>query len=94
MLDPQGLTWTSRQPWHARTSAGCQGRRHQRFKLDPWVGKLPLEKETAAHSSVLAWEIPWRGAWQVMVHGVAKALIQLSNLTARTPPPPPTGGVL
>ena len=35
-----------------------------------------------------------RGAWQVMVHGVAKALIQLSNLTARTPPPPPTGGVL
>ena len=23
------------------------------------VGKLPLEKETAMHSSVLAWEIPW-----------------------------------
>ena len=22
-------------------------------------GKDPLEKETAAHSSILAWEIPW-----------------------------------
>ena len=29
-----------------------------------WVGSLgwgdPLEKGTAAHPSVLAWEIPWR----------------------------------
>ena len=32
----------------------------------------PLEKETATHSSILAWEIPWRGAWRATVHGVAK----------------------
>ena len=24
--------------------------------FDPWVGKIPLERE---HSSILAWEIPW-----------------------------------
>ena len=24
-----------------------------------WVGKIPLEESTAAHSSVLAWRIPW-----------------------------------
>jgi len=27
--------------------------------FDPWVGKIPLEKEMATHSSTLAWEIPW-----------------------------------
>ena len=32
----------------------------------------PLEKEMATHSSVLAWEIPWTGAWGAMVHGVRK----------------------
>ena len=31
-----------------------------------------LEKEMATHSSVLAWEIPWRGAWQATVSGVAR----------------------
>ena len=24
-----------------------------------WVGKIPLEKGMASHSSILAWEIPW-----------------------------------
>jgi len=23
------------------------------------VGKIPLEREMATHSSILAWEIPW-----------------------------------
>ena len=26
---------------------------------NPWVGKSPKEKETAPHSSILAWKIPW-----------------------------------
>ena len=26
---------------------------------DPWVMKIPLEKEMATHSSIFAWEIPW-----------------------------------
>ena len=42
------------------------------------VGSIPgsgrsLEKEMAAHSSILAWRTPWTGAWQVTVHGVAKS---------------------
>ena len=34
----------------------CQCRR---LKVDPWVGKFPLEKEMATDSSILGWEIPW-----------------------------------
>ena len=34
-------------------------------KQETWVQSLcwedPLEKEMAAHSSILAWEIPWTG---------------------------------
>ena len=32
----------------------------------------PLEKEKATHSNILAWEIPYRGAWQATVHGVSR----------------------
>ena len=33
----------------------------------------PLEKEMATHSRILAWRIPMdRGAWQAIVHGVAR----------------------
>ena len=41
-----------------------------------WVRSLgwedPLEKGMAIHSSILAWKIPDREAWQATVHGVAK----------------------
>ena len=30
-----------------------------RYGFNPWVGKIPLEKEMATHSSILAWRIPW-----------------------------------
>ena len=44
---------------------------------ETWVESLgwedPLEEVLATHSSVLAWRIPIdRGAWQAIVHGVAK----------------------
>ena len=40
----------------------------------------PLEKETATHSSILAWRIPMnRGAWWATVHGITKSRTQLSN---------------
>ena len=29
----------------------------RRLRFDPWVGKFP--GEMAAHSGILAWEIPW-----------------------------------
>ena len=40
----------------------------QETRLQPLGQEDPLEKEIAAHSSILAWEIPWWAA----VHGVAK----------------------
>ena len=27
-------------------------------QVHSWVGKIPLEKEVATHSSILAWKIP------------------------------------
>ena len=40
----------------------CQCRRH---RSDPWVKKIPLEKEMAAHSNILGWEVHMdRGAWR------------------------------
>ena len=39
---------------------------HKKRGFHPWVRETPLEKEMAAHSSILAWEIPWteEGAWR------------------------------
>ena len=45
---------------------------------ETWVQFLgqedPLEKEIATHSSILAWSkyLMDRGAWQAIVHGVAR----------------------
>ena len=39
--------------------AGTSGKEPRRWGFDPWVGKIPLEKEMATHSSTLAWTIPW-----------------------------------
>ena len=36
----------------------------------------PLEKETATHSSILAWEVPW--AEEPTVQGVAEGQTRLS----------------
>ena len=33
----------------------------------------PLEKGMATDSNILAWRIPWRGAWQATVPGAAKS---------------------
>ena len=42
----------------------------------------PLEESVAAHSSILAWRIPIdRGAWQAIVHRVAKSRTQLKRLS-------------
>ena len=45
---------------------------------ETWVRSLgwedPLEEVIATHSSILAWRIPRdRGAWQAIVHGIAKS---------------------
>ena len=38
----------------------------------------PLGKEVATHSSILAWIIPWRGAWQASPWG-RKSQTQLGD---------------
>ena len=42
----------------------------------PGLGRS-LEMEMATPSSILAWRIPWTGAWGIIVHGVAKCQTQL-----------------
>ena len=59
----------------------CQCRRHKRRGFDPWVGKIPLEQETATHSSVLAWKIPWTEE----LHGYSPWGRKESDRTERTP---------
>ena len=44
---------------------------------ETWVPSLgwedPLEEDMATHSSILAWRIPWTGAWWARVRGVTKS---------------------
>ena len=44
---------------------------------ETWVQSLgwedPLKKETAPHSSILAWKIPWRRSLVGCSHGVTKS---------------------
>ena len=59
------LTWTELNchvglpRWSSDKESACQCRRLKRRRLDLWVGKIPLEKGMAPHSSILAWRIPW-----------------------------------
>ena len=55
-----GLPW-----WLRGKEATCQCRTHSFPSTD---GEAPLEKEMAAHSSILAWEILWTA-----VRGVTKS---------------------
>ena len=41
----------------------------------------PLEEEMAAHSSLLAWEIPWTEEPGATVHGVTKSWTRLKQLS-------------
>ena len=51
--------------------------------FNPWFGKIPLEKEMATHSSILAWKIPEveepLSSRRTAVHGVVKSQAQLSD---------------
>ena len=46
--------------WYSGKESTCNaGDTCRRQGFDPWVGKIPLEKEMATHSSIPAWKIPW-----------------------------------
>jgi len=53
-------------------------------RRETWVRSLGwedlLEEEMATHSSIPAWRTPMdRGAWEAIVHGVAKTQTRLSD---------------
>ena len=52
----------------------CQCKRLKRLEFDPWIRKIPLEKENGNPLQYSCLENPTdRGAWQAMAHGVAKS---------------------
>jgi len=77
MTFPPRASW-----WLSGKESTCQCGRH---RFDPWVRKIPLEKEIATHSNFLQTEkLTDRGAWWATVHGVAKSWTGLSNyITAK-----------
>ena len=56
---------------------------YRRHGFNPWVGKIPLGKEMATHSSILVWKISWidGGAWWAIVH-VVTSQTWLSDFTS------------
>ena len=68
----------------------------QEIGFNPWVRMIPLEKEMATHSSILAWEIPWTeepegaGCRAGYSPGVKKRVRHnlATKQTANTPPYP------
>ena len=56
--------------WFSGKESACQA---EERGFDPWVGKIPLEKEVATHPSILDWRDPMgRGAWWAAVRGVTE----------------------
>ena len=60
--------------------------KHLPAMWETWVQflgwEVPLEKEMATHSSILAWRIPWvEVAWWATVCRVAKSRTRLSDFT-------------
>ena len=54
----------------------------QETQVQSLSGEDPLEKEIATHSSILTWKNPMdRGAWWVIVQGIAKIQTQLNTHT-------------
>ena len=45
--------------WQSGKESACPCRRRKRCRFNPHTEEVPLEKEMAAHSSILAWRIPW-----------------------------------
>ena len=48
-------TWVGKTK--KRERPGLEKKKRPGF--NPWVGKIPMEEETATHSNLLAWSISW-----------------------------------
>ena len=51
--------WTSQIVLVVNNPPAIHCRIRKRCGFNSWVGKVPLEKGMATHSSILAWRIPW-----------------------------------
>ena len=53
----------------------------QESQVPTWVRKTPLEEGMAAHSSILAWRIPWteKPGGLMFIHGVTKSQTGLND---------------
>ena len=70
-LDTSNLLWLDLTPSLVAQTVGiCLQCR--RYRFDPWVRKIPLEKGMVAHSRILAWRIPWAEKPGVTVHRVTR----------------------
>ena len=58
----------------------CQGRRHRRHELDPWVRKLPWRRARLPMPVFLLGNPMDRGAWQATVHKGHRVAHDWSNL--------------
>ena len=71
--------------WCHGKQSTCQCRRHKKCRFDPWVRKTPWSRkwQPTPYSCL---ENPMdRGAWQAIVHGIAKSWTQLKwRSTAHT----------
>ena len=55
----------------------CIRLRSQETRIRSLGWEEPLEKRMTTRPSILAWKIPWTGAWHATIHGVAKSQTQL-----------------
>ena len=67
--------------WLSGKESACQSKTG---RLDPWVGKMPLEKETETCSGTLAWEIPWTEEPRSM--GSQRVRCNLATTEQQAPP--------
>ena len=69
---PLQYTWASLVAQMVKNPPAMQG-----ILVQSVDSQDPLEDSMASHSSILAWRIPMdRGAWRVVVHGVANSWTQ------------------
>ena len=45
----------------------------QQTRIQSLSQENSLEEEMATHSTILAWKIPWRGAWRATIRGVTES---------------------
>ena len=95
--DPGSIPGLGRSPWegigypllYSWASLVAQMIKKPPAMRETWVQSLdwedPLEEGMATHSRILAWRISMdRGAWQAIVHGLAKSQTRLNDLAQHT----------